>query len=148
MFDCSKEVLAYHDDEVTLPQKERDEMRQRRDTNRARVKSGLDKNEDPKPREFASQGSYAMKTMTQHPEKDYDIDDGIYFDKGQLKKSDGSDRSALEAREMVRNAVDDGSFNRKPEVRENCVRIYYEAGYHVDIPVYRSVVSQDFLGNE
>ena len=148
MFDCSKEVLAYHDDEVTLPQKERDEMRQRRDTNRTRVKSGLDKNDDPKLREFASQGSYAMKTMTQHPEKDYDIDDGIYFDKDQLKKSDGTDRSALEARQMVRNAVDDGSFNRKPEVRENCVRIYYEVGYHVDIPVYRRVVSQDLLGNE
>jgi hypothetical protein len=148
MFDCSTEVLAYHNDEVTLPQKERDEMRQRRDTNRTRVKSGLDKNDEPKPREFASQGSYAMKTMTQHSEKDYDIDDGIYFDKDQLINSDGTDMSALEARQMVRNAVDDGSFNRKPEVRENCVRIYYEAGYHVDIPVYRRVLSQDFLGNE
>ncbi len=148
MFDCSKEVLAYHDDEVTLPQKERNEMRQRRDTNRTRVKAGLDKNGDPKPREFASQGSYAMKTMTQHPEKDYDIDDGIYFDKDLLKKGDGTDRSALEARQMVRDAVDDRSFNKKPEVRENCVRIYYEAGYHVDIPVYRRVVCQDFLGNE
>src|SRR6185369_14495432 len=114
MFDCSKEVLAYHDDEVTLPQKERNEMRQRRDTNRIRVKAGLDKNGDPKPREFASQGSYAMKTMTQHPEKDYDIDDGIYFDKDLLKKGDGTDRSALEARQMVRDAVDDGSFNKKP----------------------------------
>lgn len=148
MYDCSKEVLGYHDDEVTLPQKERDEMRQRRDTNRARVKAGLAENDDPKSREFASQGSYAMKTMTQHPEKDYDIDDGIYFDYDALKKSDGTDMSALEARKMVRDAVDDGSFKKKPEVRENCVRIYYEAGYHVDIPVYRRVVTKDFLGNE
>jgi hypothetical protein len=148
MYDCGKEVLGYHDDKVTLPQKERDEMRQRRDTNRTRVKTGLADNNDPKPSEFASQGSYAMKTMTQHSEKDYDIDDGIYFDQDDLKKSDGKAMSALEARQMVRDAVDDGSFKKKPEVRENCVRIYYEAGYHVDIPVYRRVVTKDFLGNE
>src|SRR5712692_6722142 len=100
MYDCGKEVLGYHDDKVTLPQKERDEMRQRRDTNRTRVKTGLADNNDPKPSEFASQGSYAMKTMTQHSEKDYDIDDGIYFNKDDLKKNDGTDMSALEARQM------------------------------------------------
>jgi len=115
MYDCSKEVLGYHNEEVTLLQKERDEMRQRRDTNRIRVKAGLVENNDPKPREFASQGSYAMKTMTQHPEKDYDIDDGIYFDMDDLKKDDGTDMSALESRQMVRNGVDDGSFKKKLE---------------------------------
>ena len=26
MFDCSKDVLAHHDEKVTLPQAERDEM--------------------------------------------------------------------------------------------------------------------------
>jgi hypothetical protein len=30
MHDCSKQVTGYHDDEVTLLQKERDEMRDRR----------------------------------------------------------------------------------------------------------------------
>src|SRR5260370_30229571 len=148
MYDCSKEVLGYHNDKVTLPPEERDEMRDRRDTNRNRVKAGPAENNDPKPREFAPQGSYAMKTMTQHPEKDYDIDDGIYFNKNDLKKSDDAERSALEVRQMVRDAVDDGSFKTKPQVRENCVRIYYDAGYHVDIPAYRRVVSKDFVGNE
>jgi hypothetical protein len=148
MYDCSKEILDYHDDEVTLPQTERDEMRERRDTNRKRIKAGLAKNNDPKPYEFAPQGSYAMKTMTQHPQKDYDIDDGIYFNKEDLIKSDGTERSPHEARQMVRDAVDDGSFKRKPEVREKCVRIYYDAGYHVDIPVYRRIVSKDGLDIE
>src|SRR3546814_13840785 len=32
---CSDDVLAYHDDEVTLPQKERDDMRDRRNVARA-----------------------------------------------------------------------------------------------------------------
>jgi hypothetical protein len=34
MFDCADDVLAYHDDKVTLPQAERTEMRDRRDANR------------------------------------------------------------------------------------------------------------------
>jgi hypothetical protein len=148
MFDCAKEVLSYHDDEVTLPQSERTNMRNRRNANRDRVKRGLEKNNDPKPQEFSPQGSYAMKTMVQHPEKDYDIDDGIYFSKEDLTGRNGADKSALAARQMVRDAVDDGSFKTNPEVRANCVRVHYDAGYHVDIPVYRSVVTKDILGND
>jgi hypothetical protein len=37
---------------------------------------------------------------------------------------------------MVRDAVDDDKFKKPPEVRPNCVRVFYEAGYHVDLPVY------------
>ena len=78
MFDCSDDVLAYHDDEVTLPQADRSVMRGRRDANRDRLKKGLKDKKKPAPREFVSQGSYAVKTMTQHPKRDYDIDDGAY----------------------------------------------------------------------
>lgn len=148
MYNCAKEIVGYHDDEVTLPQRQRDEMRERRDINRRRVQSGLAENNDPKPSEFATQGSYAMKTMIQHPARDYDIDDGIYFYKADLVKADVADRTAVEARQMVLDAVDDGSFKTKPEVRDKCVRIYYDAGYHVDLPIYRRVVSKDILGNE
>ncbi len=148
MHNCGKEVRGYHDEKVRLGKDERNEMRDRRDTNRTRVKEGLKTNKDPKPMEFYSQGSYAMKTMTQHRNKDYDIDDGIYFDEGGLKKPDGAEKSALEARQMIRDAVDDGSFNRKPDVRPNCVRVYYEAGYHVDLPVYRRASGSDGLHAE
>lgn len=148
MFNCSKEVLKFHNDEVSLPQEERDEMRDRRNSNRTRLRDGLKTQEKPKVREFHSQGSYSMKTMTQHPDRDYDIDDGAYFDKSDLKNSDGTDMSPEQAKEMVRNAVDDGSFKAKPKVKTNCVRIQYEAGYHVDLPVYRKVTEKDVLGNE
>ena len=49
---------------------------------------------------------------------------------------------------MVRDAVDDGGFKTPPEVHKNCVRVYYEAGYHVDLPVYRRVTTKDAFGNE
>ena len=48
---------------------------------------------------------------------------------------------------MVRDAVDDGGFKTPPAVRKNCVRVFYEKGYHVDLPVYRRVEESDFLGN-
>src|ERR1700722_9220307 len=113
--DCSKDLLAYHFDEVTLPQEERNLMRDRRDANRKRILTGLEEMEEPKPLEFCKQGSYAMKTMVHHPDRIYDIDDGVYFDKDALKGPNGGEKSAYEARCMVRDAVDDGSFKTKPE---------------------------------
>lgn len=148
MFDCAAEVLGHHDDEATLRQEERDHMRERRDANRERLKSGLKDADNPAPREFKSQGSYVMKTMTQDADNDYDIDDGVYFDKEDLVGPRGADMTALEVRQMVRDALDDGSFKTPPEVRKKCVRVHYDAGYHVDLPIYRRVVMTDANGNE
>ncbi|WP_114947575.1 cyclic GMP-AMP synthase DncV-like nucleotidyltransferase [Microvirga calopogonii] len=148
MFDCAKDILAHHDEAVTLPQADRTQMRDRRNANRDRLKKGLKDAGKPAPLEFKSQGSYAMKTMVQHPERDYDIDDGVYFAKEDLVGERGAEMSSLQARQMVRNALDDGSFKQAPEVRSNCVRVYYEAGYHVDVPVYRRVTTKDIFGNE
>lgn len=123
-------------------------MRKRRNSNRERLKNGLYKNDKPQPKLFKRQGSYAMKTMVQHDDKKYDIDDGVYFLKEDLVGSRGVEMSALDARKLVRDALDDGSFKTPPEVRNNCVRVYYEEGYHVDVPVYRLVVTEDVFGNE
>lgn len=148
MFDCSEDVAAFHNDEVTLPQSSRTEMKNRRDSNRTRLRTGLEKAEKPSPEEFKSQGSYAMKSMVQQPNKDYDIDDGVYFDKEDLVGPQGGEMTALAVRQMVRDAVDDGSFKTAPAVKTNCVRVTYDAGYHVDLPAYRRVVKIDILGNE
>ena len=139
LFDCAADILGFHDDEVTLPQDQRTAMRNRRDTNRGRLKSGLEKSEKPLPEEFNSQGSYSMKTMTQDAANDFDIDDGVYFAAEKLVGPRGGDMSALEVRQMVRDALDDGSFKTPPKLHTNCIRVQYEAGYQVDVPVYRRV---------
>jgi hypothetical protein len=148
MFDCSDDILAYHNDKVTLPQADRTEMRDRRDANRTRLKNGLKNDKRSLPREFCKQGSYAMLTMVQHPKNDYDIDDGAYFLATDLVGPNGGEMTALQVRQMVRDAIDDGSFKTAPEVRKNCVRVYYEAGYHVDVAVYRIRIERDVFGNE
>lgn len=140
MFDCSKDIRAYHDQQVTLPGPERDAMRRRRNSNRDRLRGGLDKGGKPKPIQFVAQGSYAMKTMVCDPNNDYDIDDGVYFKKEHLVGPRRAEMTSLQAREMVCNAVGaSGGFKHPPEVRNNCVRVNYQAGYHVDLPVYRRV---------
>ncbi len=148
MFDCAKDLLIYHDDEVTLPRAEQKNMRERRDANRKRLEEGLKKAGRPAPIDFETQGSYAMRTMIQLQHKDWDIDDGVYFDAADLKGERGGDISALEARQIVRDALDDGSFKKKPEVRTNCVRVYYDAGYHVDVPVYRVRTEKSLSGED
>jgi len=148
MFDCSKDVRAYHDQDVTLPKTEQDAMRDRRNSNRTRLRDGLAKAGKPKPIEFVKQGSYAMRTMCRDPDNDYDIDDGVYFHKDDLVGDRGAEMTSLQARQMVRDAVDDGRFKRAPEVRSNCVRVFYEKGYHVDLPVYRRVVTETVFGDE
>ena len=148
MFNCAKDVRAYHNQKVTLPKTEQDKMRDRRNSNRVRLRNGLRKTGKPAPAEFVKQGSYAMKTMVRDPNNDYDIDDGAYFRKEDLVGERGAEMTSLQARQMVRDAVDDGRFKQAPEVRSNCVRVFYEAGYHVDLPVYRRVVTSTVFGDE
>lgn len=144
MFDKSRDILVYHDNEVTLSQSDRTAMRDRRDSNRERLKTRLKDEGKPVPREFIKQGSYAMKTMAQDPDNDYDIDDGVYFTRDSLKDANGVDMAPKAARQMVCKALQYWRFNRDPEVKTSCVRIYYDAGYHVDMPIYRIVTKNGY----
>jgi hypothetical protein len=137
MYDTADDVLAFHDSEVTLPQAERTAMRDRRNANRDRLESRLEEKGRPLPEEFIKQGSYAMLTMVQDSEKDYDIDDGVYFPQSDLKERDGSPMSAQRIKEIVCDALKDDRFNKQPKVKAACVRIFYDEGYHVDMPIYR-----------
>lgn len=144
--DCSSEMTGFHVDEVTLPQSEQKEMRSRRDAGRTRLETGLDLKEHPQPKESASQGSYQMRTMIQDDDCDYDIDDGVYFAKADLVNDNGNELSPVAARERVCEALKwDGRLKHDAEVKRNCVRQPYPAGYHIDVPVYRIVttVNQD-----
>ncbi len=57
MYDCSADVRAFHNQEVTLPESERKKMRSRRDSNRVRLDGNLEKDDKPVPYEHVSQGS-------------------------------------------------------------------------------------------
>ena len=134
---------SFYDEQVRLNTKQRQEMHDRRDTNRDRLVAGLKKNESPLPSEHLIQGSYAMWTMVQRPNNDYDIDDGAVFKRDDLKGSQGADKTPLAARKMVCDALQDERFNKQPEVRSKCVRVFYNEGFHIDVPVYRTYKEDD-----
>lgn len=139
MYDTSVQVLGYHNAEVNLPSTERTEMRKRRNANRERLKKGLADAEKPTPVGQHTQGSYAMHTMVQDANTDYDIDDGVYFKKDKLVGPNGGEMSALAVRQMVCDALQDKRFDTPPKVLKNCVRVYYNEGFHVDVPSYRRI---------
>jgi len=154
MFDCNNDIADFFSEQVALKKSQQDEMRSRRDANRRRLEDGLNKEEKSLPSFNISQGSYAMHTMVNDKDNDYDIDDGTVFLKEDLIGDRGAELSAINARKMVRNAIDDGSFQIPPELKTNCVRVHYAAGYHVDIPVYRKLddgtlqlASADWIGS-
>ncbi len=146
--DCSKEIREYHSDQVTLSNDHQRDMRDRRDNGRTRLKNGLVKAGHPLPTEFSSQGSYAMRTMVQDDDYDYDIDDGVYFKKDDLKDGDSNDLSAFQARQRVCKALKDKRLAFDAIIKTNCVRQKYPAGYHIDIPVYRTIRTKNIWGNE
>lgn len=143
MRNCHKQISKFHKDEVSLLGNQRNNMRDRRDANRKRVKNGLKKAGRPEPIGMHSQGSYSMWTMIQDSNCDYDIDDGIYFEADALTGPRGGELTPLQVRQMICEAVQDERFNRMPEVKTNCVRVFYNEGYHVDLPAYRRFTKQN-----
>ena len=139
MKDCNQDIKGYHSNRVKLTPEQKKKLQDRCNSNRDRLRRGLEKNEDPKPLKWVLQGSYAMQTTIQEHRDEYDIDDGVVFTQESLQGLHGANKVALDARKMVRDAVDDGSFKQKPQIKTNCVRVHYNDGPHVDIPVYRSV---------
>jgi hypothetical protein len=135
---------------VRMSEDDRADIYGKAKTNRNRLKSGLERDGSPKSIGSHTQGSYAMRTMIQHDRGDYDVDDGVYFKRDSLKNDQCEDKSAVDARKMVSDALQDKRFADQPEPRNNCVRVYYkQEGYHVDVPVYRENRTKDpFTGEE
>jgi hypothetical protein len=137
VIDTNQDLLNYFLDEVQLKEDQKQKMRDRRNANRTRLRKGLLNAKKPAPHAFVIQGSYAMHSMVQANAETSDIDDGVAFMKADLVGPRGGDYTPLEAKRMVRDALDDGSFTKAPEVHTNCVRIFYNDGFNVDVPVYR-----------
>jgi hypothetical protein len=138
-YNANKHLTNFHDDKVFVDDDKLKTARERRDANRTRLKNGLEADKEPMPKDFVPQGSYAMSTMVQSEVETSDIDDGVVFDREDLRDALGDDRSADDTKEMVRKAIAaKDEFKTPPEIRSNCVRVYYKDDFHVDMPVYRT----------
>ena len=134
MFDMHKRLNEFYADHVRLG-KERQTLAEHRDTNLDRLKAGLQKLEHPSSFDHRNQGSYAMHTINQRPEKDYDIDVAIIFSKDDLPSS------ALDARKRIEEAMQEGggNFSQPPEAKTNAVGICRKPMSAVQDPTHAAV---------
>lgn len=79
---------------------------------------------------FHQQGSFAMNTIITPKDDDYDIDDGTYL----LVEQEPEETTATLHQWVVEAAED--HTNQPLEDKGPCVRIYFAAGYHVDLVIY------------
>jgi hypothetical protein len=136
MFSYNEQIQAYETECVNLPTPVKEKLRKNRDANRDRLKNNRPDTIGLNDNHFVPQGSMAINTTIQTENYDYDIDDGVWFYAEDLKK-DGTEMTAKETQEMVRDALKDPKFNKQPEIHQNCVRVFYAEGHHVDVPAYR-----------
>lgn len=149
MYDVHALLNRFYDEEVRLGKDGRQKLADLRDTNLDRLADGLEQlgpmrgAESAAYESFYDQGSYAMHTLNKHPDNEYDIDTAVIFPEESLPAD------PLAARKRVAEALNlsGAPFSRDPEARTNAVTVWYAAGHHVDLAVYREVVngSQSWL---
>ncbi len=139
MYNLSSQVLSFYNKSIVLSRDEQNKLKGYRDTNLDRLKAKLEKENNPLPIETMSQGSYDMDTIIQNNNNNYDLDIGVVFHPEDLEDKFGDEYTPKEVKTMVCDAVYHQSFTRAPKVKDNCVRVYYNEGYHVDMPCYRLV---------
>ncbi len=139
MFNVCAALQEFYDTHVRLGNERRQALAGHRDANLKRLSDGLTalKNEGrvkcgPYAKSY-TQGSFAMHTLNQHADNDYDIDVGVLFEEYCLPSS------ALDSRNLVAEALvkAGGNFAKDPESRTNAVTVWYSEGHHVDFAVYR-----------
>jgi len=145
MFDYSNAIDAFWDEKVRLSTTFKEKLYNHRKANRDRLISrlpntlGITINES----NFKPQGSMAMQTIiqTRFADEEYDIDDGIVFEKDDLKNEKGEYFTTQYVREKIRKTLEDDRFCKQPRLCKNCVRVFYSEAdkekHHVDFPIYR-----------
>lgn len=128
-------LYAFHQDRVTLSDRELERLRRLRDLNLQRLREGLAAIGVAPYVSARGQGGYAMATLTQRDDGEQDIDVALVFDAAHLPARPAEARAwVLDA---VLAAAPEG-FRRPPERRTNAVTVWYAGGYHIDFAVYRT----------
>jgi hypothetical protein len=139
VFDCHKLLNEFHERHVRLGQDLRHDLAGYRNANLDRLSSGLEALGPIRGADTAdfddhlNQGSYAMHTLNQHPDNDYDIDSGVVFLQATIP--DGAKEARARVARALRSAG--GNFSKPPEARTNAVTVWYADGHHVDLAIYR-----------
>lgn len=136
MADIQRQFEQFHE-RIRVDYDMSQELRDKRDIIVSRIKKHLKEQGRPTTRELL-QGSYRMKTGVKPiADLEYDIDIGLRFN-----VDDHEDATTV--RGWVFDAVKDHTM--RCENRTSCIRVVYQAGFHLDLVTYR--VTEDGTGVE
>ncbi|OOR04017.1 nucleotidyltransferase [Bacillus mycoides] len=138
MYDLNAEFTTFYENHVRLSETDICSLREKKRLNIDRLKEGLQEYNEEfgtnyKVVEDIEQGSVAMRTVTQHDEKEYDIDVAIVFDKNNIPEGT-KDVKAIVEDALQRKC---SRFKADPKAKTNAVTVEYASGYHIDFAVYR-----------
>jgi len=77
---------------------------------------------------FYIQGSYKLKTLIRTKDDTCDLDDGVYF------QDNPDDVISTTLQRWVKEAVN-ATTDASPEHKKKCIRVMFQAGYSIDLPV-------------
>ncbi|MFJ8115194.1 nucleotidyltransferase [Bacillus mycoides] len=138
MHNLNAEFTSFYEEYVRLSEGEINSLREKKRLNVDRLKEGLKEYNDEhgtdyKVVEDIEQGSVAMRTVTQHDKKEYDIDIAVVFDKSSIPEKT-KDIKAIVEDALQRKC---SRFKASPVAKTNAVTVDYASGYHIDFAVYR-----------
>lgn len=138
MYNLNSKFNTFYNDHVVLSRDEQNNLREKKDLNIERLKSGLaEYNAENKTNytivDTVEQGSMAMSTIVQNDQNEYDIDVAIVFDKDNIP-DEISEVKKIVVDALLRKCK---KFKTTPEALTNAVRVEYADGYHVDFAIYR-----------
>ncbi|MCI5165804.1 MAG: hypothetical protein D3903_06840 [Candidatus Electrothrix sp. GM3_4] len=128
--------------EIRITKARRESLEGNREAIKKKIKNWFSENKPKElPPKFWGQGSFEMKTIINPiPKKDdndntileYDLDYGVYFIE---KENENNKRSITTWHDWVYSSVKYHT-NTLPEKKNTCIRVIYDDGHHIDLPIY------------
>ena len=122
------ELFSTFNDELKILSSKKDKMITSKDNLRKVIRDHFSNNHPNYTPTFYIQGSYKLGTSIRNKEDHCDLDDGVYF------KSNPDNVTGTTLQNWLYDAVA-GVTAATPIHKSKCIRVDYQAGYHIDLPV-------------
>lgn len=144
MADCHDLFQKLHD-EIKLSPSKKGSLKQARDALRKKIVDYFNKEKKVNSPKFWNQGSYAMATIVNPLDGEYDIDDGVYLQNLDKDKNNWPITATVHGwiYEAVKGHTKENSIDKR-----TCVRVVYSGQYHVDLPIYGEYKSSFYLAEK
>ncbi|HEY3375241.1 MAG TPA: hypothetical protein VGK02_09285 [Candidatus Aquicultor sp.] len=132
MANCHSEFQDFYN-AITLSSTKKDYLKSGRKGVREKIKKHFKDSLEVKVPKFHGQGSYAMSTIVNPIDSEFDIDDGVYLQHFADNQNEWPTSETVHG--WVYKAIENHT-SEKPVDKKKCVRVVYKGDYHVDLPIY------------